>query len=99
LRVRIAATVRLSYRPAATARQLAAILADGDRSPMLARIAAPTRVVHGAADPLVPADCGRDLAQRIAGAVLDLVDGMGHDLPQPLWPRFVDNITLAAGRA
>lgn len=99
LRERIAATVRRSYRPAATARQLAAILADGDRSPMLARIAAPTRVVHGAADPLVPAACGRDLAHRIAGAVLDLVDGMGHDLPQPLWPRFVDNITLAAGRA
>ena len=58
LRARIAASVRRSYRPAATVRQLAAILADGDRSSLLARIVAPTLVIHGAADPLVPAPCG-----------------------------------------
>ncbi len=96
LRERVAATVRRSYRPAATVRQLAAIMADGDRTPMLSRIAVPTQVIHGAADPLVPVGCGRDLAQHIPGAKLDVVDGMGHDLPQPLWPRFRDGIAGVA---
>ncbi len=98
LRERIAATVARSYRPAATARQLAALVADGDRTPLLAGITAPTQVIHGAADPLVPVGCGRDLAQRIRGAQLDVVDGMGHDLPQPLWERMADDIRAVATR-
>ena len=92
-------SVRRAYRPAGTARQLVAIAADGDRSPLLARISAPTQIIHGAADPLVPVAAGRDLARQIPGAELDLVDGMGHDLPLALWPRFVDGIASAAGRA
>ncbi len=92
LRERIGASVRRSYRPAATARQLAAIMADGDRTPLLARIAAPTQVIHGNADPLVPVACGHDLSRRIPGARIDVIEGMGHDLPQPLWPRFRDAI-------
>ncbi len=99
LRERLASFVRRSYRPAGTARQMVAIVADGDRSARVARIAAPTHVIHGGADPLVPAAAGRDLAARIAGATLDLVDGMGHDLPAQLWPRFVDGIASVAGRA
>jgi pimeloyl-ACP methyl ester carboxylesterase len=98
LRERLSASVRRAYRPAATARQLAAILADGDRTPWLAQIRHPTLVIHGLADPLVPPEAGRDLAQRIAGARIDLVEGMGHDLPEPLWRRFVDDICAAAGR-
>lgn len=92
LRERIGASVRRSYRPAATARQLAAIMADGDRTPLLSRITAPTQVIHGGADPLVPVACGHDLSQRISGAKIDVIEGMGHDLPQPLWPRFRDAI-------
>ena len=78
---------------------MVAIAADGDRSRLLGAIRAPTHVIHGLADPLVPVAAGRDLAARIAGATLDLVEGMGHDLPQPLWPRFVDGIATAAARA
>lgn len=98
LRERIAASVRRSYRPAATVRQLAAIMADGDRSPLLQRIAVPTLVIHGAADPLVPVGCGHDLSRRIGGAQLDVIEGMGHDLPQPLWARFADGMRAAARR-
>jgi len=28
-----------------------------------------------------------------------VIDGMGHDLPKPLWPRFTAGIAGAAGRA
>lgn len=80
------------------ARQLTAIAADGDRTPLLGRIRAPTQVIHGQADPLVPLACGQQLAQRIPGARLDAVDGMGHDLPAPLWPLFVDRIEEVAAR-
>jgi len=96
---RLGRSVRRSYRPRGTARQLSAIAADGDRSALLAQIKQPTRVLHGLADPLIPVAAGRDLAAKIRGAQLDLVDGMGHDLPVPLWPRFVTAIASAAARA
>ncbi len=81
------------------ARQLTAIAADGDRTALLARITAPTSVIHGAADPLVPPASGTQLANAIRGARLDLIPGMGHDLPAPLWPRFCDRVQETAQRA
>ena len=96
LRERVAAAVRRSHRPAAVARQLTAIAADGDRASLLAQITQPTCVIHGDADPLVPVAAGRDLVNRIAGARLDVIAGMGHDLPDALWPRFVDDIASVA---
>ena len=99
LRERFTVSVRRSYRPAGTARQMVAIAADGDRSPMLGAIRMPTQIIHGEADPLVPVAAGRDLRAKIPEARIDLVAGMGHDLPAPLWPRLVDGIAAAAGRA
>ena len=96
---RLGMSVRRSYRPRGTARQLTAIAADGDRSPMLSRIKVPTQVLHGTADPLVPVAAAHDLAAKIPNARLDLVEGMGHDLPVPLWPRFATCIGAAASRA
>ena len=96
---RLGQSVRRSYRPRGTARQLSAIAADGDRSALLSQIRVPTRVLHGLADPLVPVAAGHDLAAKIPGAKLDLVEGMGHDLPVPLWPRFIAAISAAAGRS
>jgi pimeloyl-ACP methyl ester carboxylesterase len=89
---RLRASVLRAYRPAGVARQLLAVVADGDRSPMLARIQAPTHIVHGAADPLVPVAAAHDLHSKIAGSTLEIIDGMGHDLPAPLWPRLADAI-------
>lgn len=87
------------YRPAGTSRQLTAVVADGDRTPLLARITAPTHVLHGEADPLVPVAAARHLARHIAGATLDIVPGMGHDFPAPLMPRMAEGIASAAARA
>jgi len=99
LQRRLGLSVRRSYRPRGVARQLAAIAADGDRSALLSRIRAPTAVLHGKDDPLVPVAAAHDLAAKIPGATLDIIDGWGHDLPVPLWPRFVQVIEGAAARA
>jgi pimeloyl-ACP methyl ester carboxylesterase len=99
LRERYARSVRRSYRPAGTARQIVAIAADGDRSPQLGAIRTPTLVVHGGVDALVPVAAARDLQRKIAGARIDVIDGMGHDLPPALWPRFVDGVAAVAGRS
>jgi pimeloyl-ACP methyl ester carboxylesterase len=99
LRDRFTTSVKRSYRPAGTARQMVAIAADGDRSTVLAAIRMPTRIIHGRADPLVPIAAGHDLKTKIPHAQIDVIDGMGHDLPAPLYPRFVAGIAAAAGRA
>jgi pimeloyl-ACP methyl ester carboxylesterase len=98
LRQRVANAVRRSYHPQGVSRQLVAIAADGNRTPMLRDIVAPTQVIHGKDDPLVPVAAGHDLEQRIAGAQADYIDGMGHDLPAALWPRFMDGIARVAAR-
>jgi pimeloyl-ACP methyl ester carboxylesterase len=84
---------------AGTGRQLAAIMASGDRSAALRRIAAPTLVIHGSADRLVRPSGGRATARAIPGARLMLVEGMGHDLPRGAWPRLVDAIAEHAAAA
>jgi len=98
LRQRLQQSVARAWRPAGTARQLAAVAADGDRTPLLPRITAPTRVIHGRDDPLVPVPAGHDLVAKIKGAVADIVPGMGHDLPLQLLPRFADGIAENARR-
>jgi pimeloyl-ACP methyl ester carboxylesterase len=99
LRERVAASIARASRPAGSARQLLAIAADADRTPMLARIQAPTQVIHGAVDPLIPVANGRDLMARIPGAIGDFIDGMGHDLPQALLARIAQGIATNARRA
>ena len=78
---------RSSYRHG-LARQTLAIIASGSRVPLLKRIQAPTLVIHGEEDPLVPVAAGHDLASHIPGARLQLIEGMGHDLPAALLPTF-----------
>ena len=98
LQQRLMASFSRAYRPAGTARQLVAVAADGDRSPLLARIVAPTHVIHGDADPLVPVPAAHDLVRKIPGAVADIVPGMGHDLPLALLPRIAEGIAANAAR-
>jgi pimeloyl-ACP methyl ester carboxylesterase len=78
--------------PQGFARQLAAIWADGDRRARLATITAPTLVIHGTDDPLVPVEGGRDTAKSIPGARLEEIAGMGHNLPPALVERIVSLI-------
>jgi pimeloyl-ACP methyl ester carboxylesterase len=93
----------LSYErdhdPAGPGRQLAAILASGDRTSELRRITAPTLVVHGTADPLVRPSGGRATAKAIDGAKLLSIDRMGHDMPRAVWPQLIDAIAENAARA
>jgi pimeloyl-ACP methyl ester carboxylesterase len=92
LRAMCERVARRGYYPAGTARQLLALLATGDRRRDLQRIRAPTLVIHGTRDPLLPVAAGRDTARYIRGARLLEIEGMGHDLPPALTPRIVDAI-------
>lgn len=87
LRDRVERTVKRSLDPTGTTRQLLAIGASGDRITLLQAITAPTLVIHGLADPLVPIEGGRDVAQLVPHAVMHEIEGMGHDLPDELNPR------------
>ena len=81
------------------ARQLAAIIASGDRTKEIRRIEAPTLVIHGTDDRMVRPSGGRATAKAVGGADLLEIGGMGHDLPRAAWPRIVDAIALHAQRA
>ena len=96
LAARVRETIqRMSYAPGFK-RQLAAIIADGDRRAMLRTIKAPTAVIHGTTDPLIRVECGRDTAASIPGARLFEFENMGHTLPAELIPAIVAAIAGAA---
>ena len=82
-----------AFHPEGTARQYAAIVASGDRRDAVARITAPTLVIHGIDDPLVPVEGGRDIAATVPGAELLEIEGMGHDLPIGLCAAISDAIS------
>ena len=90
---------RRSYYPLGFARQYAAAAASADRRPKLAGITAPTVVIHGDADPLVPVEGGRDTAASVPGAELRIVPGMGHDFPPALYETIADGIMRAVERS
>jgi pimeloyl-ACP methyl ester carboxylesterase len=87
------------HDPNGPGRQLAAIIASGNRTPELRRIKAPTVVIHGTDDPLVRPSGGRATARAITGARLVKVEGMGHDLPRAAWPQILDEIVANTKRA
>jgi pimeloyl-ACP methyl ester carboxylesterase len=89
LRRRVARALRRNCCPGGVVRQMLAVAASGDRSAQLRTISAPALVIHGAADPMVPPACGADTAQAIPNARLELIEGMGHDLPAQLLERLL----------
>jgi len=80
------------FYPAGPKRQMAAIIASGNLQPTAEKISAPTLVIHGADDPLIPQACGADIAAHVNGARFELIKGMGHDLPPSVLPKIVDLI-------
>ena len=84
--------------PSGVARQLAAIFASGDRTKALPHVGVPTLVIHGTADPLVPVEGGRAIAAGIPGAKLLEIEGMGHALPEAVWPQVIGAIAEHAKR-
>lgn len=93
IRARARADFERSFYPVGVARQMAAIAASGNRRPQLGSITTPTLVIHGKDDPLVPLAGGIDTHEAIPGSRLEVIEGMGHDLPQPLWPDIVGRIS------
>ena len=98
LRAEAIATVERCYYPVGFARQYAAIVASGNRRERVRKITAPTTVIHGTDDPLVPVSGGRDTAANIPGAVWVEFPGMGHDIPTELWDPIIDAIAANAAR-
>ncbi len=92
LRAKVEQSFDRSHYPRGLARQTVAILASGSRVPILRRITAPTLIIHGAEDPLVPIAAAHDLKKHIPQARLETISGMGHDLPAQVMPRITDLI-------
>jgi pimeloyl-ACP methyl ester carboxylesterase len=82
-----------SFYPQGAPRQLAAIYSSGRRTEQLRAVKTPTLVIHGKDDTLITPTGGERTAELIPNAKFVLVDDMGHDLPQPLWPEFVNLVS------
>lgn len=87
------------FHPDGALRQLVAIVAAPDRASALGRLTIPTLVIHGEQDPLVPPDNGRQTAAALRDTRLMMIPGMGHNLPERVWPEVVDAIAAVAGKA
>jgi pimeloyl-ACP methyl ester carboxylesterase len=81
-----------SFYPEGAPRQLAGVIASGDRSERLADLTTPTLVIHGCDDTLINPSGGLRTAELVPGSKLLLLKDMGHDLPEPLWPFVVEVI-------
>jgi pimeloyl-ACP methyl ester carboxylesterase len=86
------------HNPRGVLRQMHAITSSGDRTAALRKLDLPVTVIHGTRDSLVRVSGGRATARAIPGARLRLFEGLGHDLPQDLWPIFADEIADTAAR-
>ena len=88
-----------AFNPQGVARQLAAAITTPDRTEDLRRLDLPTLVIHGAEDPVIAVSGGQATAEAIPGAELLVIDGMGHDLPRPLWSAVAERIAALVARA
>jgi pimeloyl-ACP methyl ester carboxylesterase len=93
LRQRVEDLRARSDYPQGMLRQFDAILGTGSLIRYTRSIVAPTVVIHGSHDPMVRPRNGRNLARVIDGARYVVVDGMGHDLPEPVWRPVVEALT------
>jgi pimeloyl-ACP methyl ester carboxylesterase len=80
------------HSPGIAERQLAAMLASGSRADGLRALRVPTLVIHGRDDTLIGPSGGERTAELVPGARLLMLDDMGHDRPEPLWPVLWDAI-------
>ncbi|MBK5913306.1 alpha/beta fold hydrolase [Rhodocyclus purpureus] len=92
IRRQLEQAIERSYRPVGFMRQVLAIASDLDRAELLARITAPTLVIHGRQDPMIPFACAEDTQRRIPGARLVGVEGMGHNLAPGICPQLADHV-------
>lgn len=80
-------------------RQLAAVAAEKDRRKLVGKIKAPTLVIHGEDDVMVPVTGGIDTAENIRKSKLKIISGMGHDIPPALAPKIAKLIAKHVKKA
>ncbi len=73
-------------------RQVCAVYAASDRRSALSKVTAPTLVIHGADDPLIRPEASKEIATAIPGAKYYVIEGMGHGILRPVWPRLIELI-------
>jgi pimeloyl-ACP methyl ester carboxylesterase len=83
---------RVPFEPTGAVRQMAAILAADARNDILKNVRCPALVIHGADDPLLPVEGGRDTAASIPGAKLVIVPGMAHDFTNAIVPVYLEHV-------
>ena len=98
-RARAIRAAKRGFNPEGGQRQMLAVYASGSRKKTLPSVKAPTLVIHGADDPLLPLAAGEDTAATIPGAKLVVLPRMGHALPLAVWPRVIDEIVELVKRA
>ena len=99
LRNRVRRLAERSSYPPGMLRQFDAVLGTGSLLGYRKAITAPTVVMHGSRDPMVRPRNGRGVAAAIPGARFVVIDGMGHDLPEPVWRPIVETLTENFARA
>lgn len=87
------------FYPDGGMRQIAAIFAAPDRTLALQGLTLPTLVIHGDQDPLIPPENGRHTAAALPNARLIIIPGMGHALPEQVWPQVVDALVEVTSRS
>ncbi len=92
LRAKVERQIDRRYYPQGASRQYFAVIADGDRTNLLKSVKVPTLVIHGSDDPLLPVECGRDIAAAVPGAVMHEEPGMGHEIPAALCQKLAARI-------
>ena len=99
LRYRTGLAYDRAYDPKGMMRQAISVIASGDRTSRLRAIKTPTLVIHGDSDKMCDVSGGRAIAAAIKGSELVIIEGMGHNLPRPLWPRLTSLIAKHIQRA
>jgi len=92
LRAFVEKNVDRAWYPEGGARQYLSVIASGDRVELLKTIKVPTLVLHGEDDPLLPVECGRDVARLVPGARIETFPGWAHDFPAGMIPTVIDRV-------
>ncbi len=77
----------------------AAIGASPDRTSRLHEIKVPTLVIHGTEDAILPLDHGIAVANGIKDSKKMIMEGVGHEIPEELFPDIINEIIANIRRA
>ena len=73
--------------------------ATAHRQKRLPEIKAPTLVIHGTEDPILPLEHGMILAEKIPNAKKFIMEGVGHEMPEQLMKEIITEMIKLFGQA